>query len=224
MELATGKVSWTRQPTAGDIYNTGCDPGVHGSCPEAHGHDFDFGQPPILVTLKSGKRALVAGQKSGIVYGFDPDAEGKLLWDRRIGEGGTLGGVQWGSAANDGRVYSALSDLRLRGVPDKKEKMGYRLEGDGAKGGGLFAINAATGEIVWSAKPVPCGERSPCSPAQSAAVSGIPGVVFSGSLDGHLRAYATGSGDVIWDADTEREYVTVNGENLTGALWMWQVR
>ncbi len=216
IDLATGKVLWTQQVTQGDIYNTGCDPGVHGACPEIHGQDFDFGQPPILVDLEKQRRALVIGQKSGIVYGFDPDANGKPLWTRRIGEGGALGGVQWGSAASGGRVYVALSDLRLKAVPDQKEKSGYRLEGDGAKGGGLFALSTSTGEVVWSAKPVPCAERKPCSPAQSAAVSGISGAVFSGSLDGHLRAYATESGLIIWDADTEHEYKTVNGEIAHG--------
>ncbi len=124
MDLATGKMLWTRQATAGDIYNTGCDPSVHGACPETHGQDFDFGQPPILLPLEKGRRALVIGQKSGLVHAFDPDADGKPMWSTRIGEGGTLGGVQWGSAANDGRMYVALSDLRLKGVPDPKEKMG----------------------------------------------------------------------------------------------------
>ena len=122
LDMATGKILWTSQATAGDIYNTGCDPGVHGACPEAHGHDFDFGQPPILLELDKGKRALLIGQKSGVVYAFDPDANGKPMWNRRIGEGGTLGGIQWGSAAQDGRVYVALSDLRLHGVPDRTRR------------------------------------------------------------------------------------------------------
>ena len=108
----------------------GCDPEVHGACPETHGGDFDFGQPPILLALGNGKRALVIGQKSGIAYGFDPDADGKPMWKTRVGEGGTLGGIQWGSAGFDGRAYVAVSDLRLTGVPDKNEKEGYRIVAD----------------------------------------------------------------------------------------------
>jgi hypothetical protein len=42
-------------------------------------------------------------------------------------------------------------------------------------------------------------------------VTAIPGVVFSGSVDGHLRAYSTASGDVLWDTDTAGEFKTVNG-------------
>ena len=39
----------------------------------------------------------------------------------------------------------------------------------------------------------------------------IPGVVFSGSVDGHLRGYSTADGKIIWDFDTMREFETVNG-------------
>ena len=39
----------------------------------------------------------------------------------------------------------------------------------------------------------------------------IPGVVFSGSLDGHLRAYSTAEGKIIWDVDTAIDYQGVNG-------------
>lgn len=132
------------------------------------------------------------------------------------GRGGALGGVQWGSATDGEKVYAALSDLRLTVAVDASVPQGYRLGVDPAQGGGLFALRIATGEKVWSAKPPTCGDRKNCSPAQSAAVSAIPGVVFSGSEDGHLRAYSTVTGEVVWDADTVREYTTVNGGTARG--------
>ncbi len=61
-----------------------------------------------------------------------------------------------------------------------------------------------------------CGDRVGCSPAQSQAVAAIPGVVFSGSLDGHIRAYSTSDGKVLWDMDTARDYTTVNGQPAHG--------
>ena len=64
---------------------------------------------------------------------------------------------------------------------------------------------------VWHTPPAECGERPRCSPAQPGAVSGIPGAVLSGSMDGHLRAYSTADGSVLWDFDTARSYETVNG-------------
>jgi polyvinyl alcohol dehydrogenase (cytochrome) len=67
------------------------------------------------------------------------------------------------------------------------------------------------GERMWQTPPPGCGDRRPCSPAQSAAVTAIPGVVFSGAEDGHLRGYSTANGKILWDFDTAREYKTVNG-------------
>jgi polyvinyl alcohol dehydrogenase (cytochrome) len=89
---------------------------------------------------------------------------------------------------------------------------------DPKTGGGLTALRITNGEKVWFAAPIPCGPsaKSGCSPAQSQAVTAIPGVVFSGSLDGHLRAYSAEEGKLIWDFDTVRDYQTVNGVRATG--------
>jgi polyvinyl alcohol dehydrogenase (cytochrome) len=77
-------------------------------------------------------------------------------------------------------------------------------------GGGLFALSLENGERAWYTAPPPCGARKRCSPAQSAAVSAIPGVVFSGSVDGHLRAFSTVNGAMLWDVDTVGTHRTVN--------------
>jgi polyvinyl alcohol dehydrogenase (cytochrome) len=47
-------------------------------------------------------------------------------------------------------------------------------------------------------------------------VSGIPGVVFSGSVDGHLRAFSTKTGEIVWDFNTAQTFQTVNGVEATG--------
>ncbi len=44
----------------------------------------------------------------------------------------------------------------------------------------------------------------------------IPGVVFSGSIDGHLRAHSSKDGSILWDIDTVREYETINGLTARG--------
>ncbi len=216
LDAKTGKLLWSRQATPGDIFNNGCGTPRKTNCPSSTGHDFDFGQPPVLVSFTNGHRALVIGQKSGSVHAFDPDEGGKPLWSKRLGEGGVLGGIMWGSAADHERVYVAVSDVRIKAAPDSSVPQGYRLDLDPGHGGGLFALNASTGDIVWRAKPFSCGDRKTCSPAQSAPVSAIPGAVFSGSLDGHLRAYAADTGAVVWDVDTATEYDTVNGQKARG--------
>ena len=226
-DLKTGKLLWSRQFTQGDAYNSGCSSRARANCPDKDGSDFDFGQPPILVHLSNvqlssaplgaAKSALVIAQKSGMVHAIDPDAGGKILWQTRAGAGGLLGGSQWGSAADSQRVYVAISDVGLHSVADASAPDGHRIALDPKTGGGLHAIDLKSGTIAWSARPPKClATQAICSPAQSAAVTAIAGAVFSGSLDGHMRAYSTTDGRVIWDFNTAREFPTVNGKPARG--------
>ena len=222
-DLKTGKLLWSRQTTAGDAYTVDCGfpEAMRTNCPEANGPDFDFGSSPILVELPNGRASLIAGQKSGVVHAVDPDRNGAILWQTRVGKGGTLGGVQWGSAFDGRHVYVAVSDaqpeLAQAGTPGAQPTVfGLPMRLNVQGGGGLFALNPGTGQLMWT-KPHPgCGGPSACSPAQSAAVTAIPGVVFSGGLDGHLRAYAAEDGNIIWDIDTAQAYKTVNGVPANG--------
>ena len=156
-----------------------------------------------------------------MVHALDPDRDGAILWQRRVGLGSTLGGVQWGSAADEANIYVAVSDVGIKAVPPATAGAPEIDLWDGHEarsepGGGLYAMDQATGEIVWHAAHPGCGDRPGCSPAQSAAVTAIPGVVFSGGLDGHLRAYAAKTGEIIWDVDTMQDYATVNGVSAHG--------
>jgi polyvinyl alcohol dehydrogenase (cytochrome) len=196
LDLASGKIVWVQQATPGDAYLVRCKAGV-GNCPEQMGPDHDFGNSPILRTLPGGRRILTLGQKSGIVYGLAPDDNGKILWQFRAGKGGELGGIEWGTAADERNVYVPVSDV---------------LQAP-SEAGGLFALELATGKQVWHTPPpaLNCTTGPACTSAQSAAISVIPGVVFSGSVDGHLRAYSASDGKIIWQFNTIQPYETVNG-------------
>jgi polyvinyl alcohol dehydrogenase (cytochrome) len=207
-DLASGRMLWHRQVTLKDSYVSACYGADQTNCPEDHGPDSDFGQSPILVSLRNGQRVLVVGQKSGVVSALDPDREGNILWQTPIGKGGPLGGIMWGSAADKDRVSVANSDLRF--LPDGTMSL------DPAAGGGLFALDLSSGKVSMQVPPVPCGDRSQCSPALSAAVTDIPGVVFSGGVSGYLRAYATADARLLWEVDTARDYSTVNGVSAHG--------
>ena len=89
LDLKTGAMLWHQQATANDAFMVGCFYPNKPNCPTNSGPDHDFGQSPILVTLAEGKRLLVTGQKSGIVHAMDPDQQGKIVWQSRVGQGGT---------------------------------------------------------------------------------------------------------------------------------------
>jgi polyvinyl alcohol dehydrogenase (cytochrome) len=215
LDLGTGKIVWSKQVLAGDAYNSAC--GSRGpTCPDENGPDYDFGSAAVLVQLPNGRELLVAGQKSGIVYAFDPDKKGELVWQTRVGKGGLNGGVQWGMATDGRKIYAAVSDFaRIRRTNPEPFDVGLPLV-DPKQGGGLTALGVVDGEKVWFAPPAACDTKPGCSPAQSAAVTAIPGVVFSGSIDGHLRAFSSDDGSLLWDFDTIREYDTVNGIRSRG--------
>ena len=221
LDLATGRTLWSHQVTSGDAFNSGCMVGIDGpNCPDEgqRGPDYDFGSSAILVKTPQGRDLLIAGQKSGMVYALDPGRKGEIVWTQRVGKGGTIGGVQWGMASDGQNVYAAVSDAYFF----TKDQVRI-LSPD--QGGGLTALHVANGTKAWYAAPQPCGSRplvepkaatSGCSPAQSAALTAIPGIVFSGSMDGHMRAFASEDGQVVWDFDTRREFSTVNGVSAKG--------
>src|SRR5215472_8734657 len=83
----------------------------HVNCPSESGPDFDFASSAILISGPDGRDLLLAGQKSGMVYALDPAKKGQILWQTRVGQGGTNGGVQWGMAADSQQVYASVSDV-----------------------------------------------------------------------------------------------------------------
>jgi polyvinyl alcohol dehydrogenase (cytochrome) len=203
VDLATGELVWSFQAFESDAFTMACSMRSP-ACPNPPGPDVDFGMAPMLVERPDGREILVAGQKSGVVWALDPDADGAVLWSTRVGKGGALGGIHWGMATDGRLAYAANADRGAVIVdvhPDKEPSPG------------LYGIDLLTGDVVWSA-PAPddtCEDRRGCFAANSAAPTVVPGVVFAGGLDGHIRAHSTEDGSVLWDFDTVREYETVNG-------------
>jgi len=194
MDLKTGKIKWAHQMTELDHFLVGCPPQRPGvNCPTPNGPDFDFGSSPILKHLKGGKDILLAGQKSGQVYGLDPET-GKFIWQVRIGKGSALGGVEWGMAADDDNLYVGIAD---RGMPT------------------LSALRLTDGALVWrhrAPEPAKCSFEGRCGNGYSGPPSVANGVVYGVNQDGHVRAFKAKTGEMIWDYDTAgRHYDTVNG-------------
>ena len=217
LDLATGKIAWAQQTLPDDVYNSSCSSGGV-NCPSKAGPDYDFGASAMLVNAvgPGSKDVLLAGQKSGVVYAIDPDHAGAVLWQTRVAKGGITGGVQWGLTTDGQFAFAPTSD-----VVRKQDVLGASLVGNAAlepaEGGGLTALKIGDGSKAWFAAARPCAPPRPgCSPAQPGALTSIPGAVFSGSMDGHVRAFSTADGTVLWDVDTVKPYKTVNGLDATG--------
>jgi polyvinyl alcohol dehydrogenase (cytochrome) len=194
-DLETGKLVWTSQVDTGDNYTMACGPEGKANCPAPKGGDTDFGTSPALVNLGR-KQIIVVGQKSGVLWGLDPDNKGKVLWHAQVGKGGPLGGIEWGHAVDGTIAYAPISDR-------------YQKDAKGL----ISGVDLHTGKILWTTDTpdTGCKPGAPgCQTAMSAAVSAIPGAVFAGAVDGHMRAYDKKTGTIIWDYDANHAFETVN--------------
>ena len=215
LDMATGKIRW-KQQVSQDVWLPGCGGrtgappaggrGPSPNCPDGPaGTDIDFGSSPILATLPGGRQIIVAGQKSGDAWAFDPDNNGAIVWKFRAAltneTPGSFGTVVWGQAIDQEHMYVPLSDIQSP-----------------ARAGGLHAIKLITGERAWFAEAVPpiCKPGPGCNAAQAAAPTVIPGVVFSGSADGAIRAYSTKDGSILWTFDTNQTFETTNKMKANG--------
>jgi polyvinyl alcohol dehydrogenase (cytochrome) len=187
LDLKTGKVMWSIQDTENDAWISGCGGEIKSeNClsPAEIGPDYDFGASPILRTLPNGHRILVAGQKSGMVWGHDPDREGTVVWKAQLVKKLALGMITFGGAADDQNAYFGL------------------------RTGGVAAVRMDTGEQKWFTPIAPTPGPGP--KGETSAITAIPGAIFSGGWDGMLRAFSTEDGHKIWEYNMIHDYATVN--------------
>jgi len=202
MDLESGDIVWVNQTTANDAFISGCSNNSevdNPNCPDVVGPDVDFSASPILTTTDSGRELLVIPQKSGIVHALDPNNNGEIVWQYKAGEPSAAGGW-WGMSVADGMAYVGVSGYSN---PDS---------------GGIHGIDVATGEGGWAAPPADllCEEGRGCRATQSAAVTAIPGAVFSGSADGGMRVYSADDGEVLWTFDSNPQFETINDVPASG--------
>ena len=192
IDLRNGRIRWHYQLIAGDAFVLGCpDESPKGKhCPSKLGPDWDLGGSSIILQkLSNGKEILLAAGKAGIAIGVNPDT-GKEVWRTRLWTANPPtedGLVIFGGAADSRRVYYPLQQ----------------------PGGGLTALDVATGGIVWRAAVRGDG-RGQVGPATA-----ITGLVFTGGWDGVWSAVDT-RGKVVWRFDSNRTFRTINGVEAKG--------
>ena len=222
ISLDDGSVKWSYQAHARDIWIAFCAPGgapgpgrTRKNCVPDHETiylDVDFGASMIIARDADGRDMLVAGQKSGDVYAFDPDT-GKLFWKAAPGPGGM---INWGMAIDDSHVYVPLSGFSSTGTGSERRSVN-----------GVYALDLRDGSVTWSylTEPHCTDERRKFVPgcAQAYGLTAPTTIVgdhvFAGLLDGRIYALDRKTGRPAWMFDTARSYDTVNGVKGNGGTF-----
>jgi polyvinyl alcohol dehydrogenase (cytochrome) len=205
-DLTTGKILWSHQATADDVFNVGCGPTGGGlNCSKnTVFRDVDFGASTILATKPDGKDIVVAGQKSGTVWAMNPD-DGSVVWRTHIGTGGP-----------NTHVYAPIS-YPGRTIPGQEVPADLRP--------GLYAVNLQDGTIDWKfeVKPDCTDQRKKFVPRCGSlfGLSGAPTVIgdhiVTGGLDGRVYVVERKTGKLVSQWDTARDFDTLNGVKGNGA-------
>ncbi len=228
LDINTGKPKWVFQGTSGDAWNTSCQAPIEHltkNCLPAPpgGGDLDFGAPPILAHLSNGTDAVIAGEKSGVLYSLNPDT-GAKNWSLRLGAGGNIGGIHWGMASDSNRVYAGVSDvtvnkisgLSVDNLTNLRDLVGDNIELSKNAKPGVYAVDLITGKLAWEQHPThtyndPSKGALTVSSIYSAALSVTNDVVFAASLDGVVKAFRTSDGAELWSYATAYKFTDVNG-------------
>ncbi|HET7036378.1 MAG TPA: PQQ-binding-like beta-propeller repeat protein [Thermomicrobiaceae bacterium] len=191
LDLRTGAVKWSTGAEKLDAWNFACVEGKllkvkTKNCPAADSPDWDFGAGANLITtvINGHLRQIVgAGQKSGVYWALDPDT-GAVLWATPVGPPGIIGGIQWGTASDNQRIYVSITN---------SSHTPYQVNGQTVTGGSWSALDPATGAILWQT-PDPLGG------IDQAPVTVANGVVYGASADaeGHMYALDAVSGKILW--------------------------
>jgi len=188
LNMTTGAIKWATGVQGFDDWIVSCIPGIPGAqpnCPPTPGPDYDFGSGPNLFTATiAGKKVKLvgAGQKSGNYWALNART-GAIVWVTAAGPGSTLGGIEWGTATDGKRIYIAEAN---------NDRLEYPFNPALPHYGSFAALNPATGQILWQT-PDPSGG------VDLGAVSTSNGLVFAGSMTGHMYALDAATGAVLKD-------------------------
>ncbi|MBC7659194.1 MAG: PQQ-binding-like beta-propeller repeat protein [Chitinophagaceae bacterium] len=221
LDLDTGSIKWARKLQNSGAWTEACNPKIipilpvnPSNCDDLESLDFDFGQAPMLLHTRNAgidHDIVAVGQKSGVFWAFDPDNQGATLWTTPVGPGGAFGGMEFGAASDNEKVYVQITNFdhteyEIKNGPQSGKK---------AHGGSWAALDAVTGKILWQT-PDPMSEK-PLKGLLSHPVYGAflgdgffaadkgpmavnKGVVFAGSMDrkGHMYAFDSRDGRMLW--------------------------
>jgi polyvinyl alcohol dehydrogenase (cytochrome) len=220
LDMASGSPLWTFKGTEFDFYNATCgqelSPFKH--CEDSY-YDYDM-ITPLLSQSKDGSERIIAADKGGWVYALKPGT-GELLWKQKIGAGGLLGGIHWAMAADDEKVYAAVADFAVPKIAILAGKVNadlLNISPGPVKNAnpGVYALNLATGQLVWSVNDTHDFEGAAYPSIYSAALSVVNDVVLAASLDGTIKAFDQADGATLWQFNTAIKLTDIHGNKGNG--------
>ncbi len=172
MDSRTGAIKWSTGGFSFDSWTAACLPGFPpNNCPPNPGNDADFADGAHLFYIHGadGHREEVVGAGQKTgVYWLLDAATGKIVWSAAVGAGGLHGGVT------------------------NSEKQPYKLlNGQTITSGSFTAVDPGTGKILWQT-------ADPTGSEDQGALSVANGVLYGGSMDGHMYAMDAATGAVLW--------------------------
>lgn len=202
LDLADGHILWSKRLLNYDVWTVACIyPGAGYLCPSPAGPDYDLGGsgPNLLPGI------VGFGQKSGMYWALNP-RNGDVLWSTQVGPGGTVGGIQWGTATDGRRIYAAITN---------KDGNPYMLIGDGQEitWGAWSALDVRTGRLIWQTPDPTSGA------ADEGAVSVANGVFYAGSDSGLMYAFDAATGKVLWSFDSGGS--VIDGPAIVDGVVYW---
>src|SRR6266446_4069544 len=202
LDLKTGQVKWSKKLQGFDTWTVACitSSGPNPNCPVPSSPDFDLGGAgPNLVGNIVG-----FGQKSGIYWALNPD-NGDIIWCTPVGAGGSLGGIEWGTATDGQRIYVAIAD---------NHHLPYTLiSGQRITWGSWSALDVATGKILWQIPDPTAGA------IDTGSVSVANGVMYAGSYSGQMYALDTRSGKILWNFASGGS--VIDGPSIVDGVVYW---
>jgi polyvinyl alcohol dehydrogenase (cytochrome) len=223
--MDTGKVLWTMQALALDVWHNGCVQNVPGRGAGRGGGAAPQGAP--AAGRGGGGRGNPYPPENcppqdilGPDWDFGaPPALARMSDGREILIAPQKQGLIWAINPDTGQVLWKQDVAREIDGGRGETLFGGAVDSERAYFGlvssGHVALDLKTGEELWWMPATPPDGRQN-QRGIVGAVTLIPGALLSGARDGMVRAVSSRTGQLLWEFDTAREFTTVNGVPAKG--------
>jgi len=196
----TGAIKWATKTSGYDAWTVACiNTPTAANCPSPAGPDYDLGGSGGNLT----GNLIGFGQKSGIYWALNASS-GAILWGAAPGPGGTLGGIEYGTATDGQRIYVAEADSTHKS---------YTLKNGQTITGGSWSALDLKGNVLWqTADPTP-------NMVDMGSVSVANGVLYAPSQSGYVYALNAATGQILWSFNTGGS--VMDGPSIVDGVLYW---